>query len=231
MQAVLGTDPVLWARDWAVANYTDDAVPVPAVYTHPSWKYRDMYANAVFGGFPLQVQTLGAGTTGNTIQSGSAAYYKFGVAAAQTADVRVAPGGTVAGGCTVVNLAVGGVQQFQLGSGVALCLPGGVTGADYALIPFHASNTLDAFFSISITATNVVAPIPPPSPIRAAGAPLFARDGESLARPWDGGMEARMRERAYRELRPMVHRFRDGARNNVSNVVGNILFVNVVRIR
>jgi hypothetical protein len=231
MQAVLGADPVLWARDWAVANYTDDAVPVPAVFTHPSWKYRDMYANASFGGFHLQVQTLGAGTTNTTIQSGSAAYYKFGVAAAQTADVRVAPSGTVAGGCTVVNLAVGGVQQIQLGSGVALCFPGGVTGADYALIPFHASNTLDAFFSISIAATSVIPAVPPPSPIRAAGAPLFALDGESLMRPWDGGMETRMRERAYRELRPMVHRFRGGARNNVSNVVGNILFVNVVRIR
>ena len=228
MQAVLGTDPVLWARDWAVANYTDDAVPVPAVFTHPSWKFRDMLSNASFGGFHLQVQTLGAGTTSNSVQSGSAAYYKFGVAPAQTADVRIAPSGTVAGPCTPVTLAVGGVQQLTLGSGLALCFPG---GADYALIPFHASNTLDASFPFTITATGVVAPIPPPSPIRAAGAPLFALDGHSLAHPWDGGLERRMRERAYRELRPMVHRFRDRARADVSNVVGNILFVNVVRIR
>jgi Bacterial Ig-like domain (group 2) len=231
LQAVLGTDPVLWARDWAVANYTDDAVPVPAVFTHPSWKIRDILQNASFGGFHLQVQTLGAGTTTNSIQSGSAAYYKFGVAAGQTADVRVAPGGTVAGACTPVNLAVGGVQQLTLGSGLALCFPGGAAGQDYALIPFHASNTLDAFFSISITAANVVAPIPPPSPVKAAGAPLFSLDRESLTHPWDGGLERRMRESAYRELRPMVHRFRDRARADVSNVVGNILYLNVVRIR
>ncbi|HVG44783.1 MAG TPA: Ig-like domain-containing protein, partial [Longimicrobium sp.] len=120
LQAVLGTDPVLWARDWAVANYTDDVVPVPAVFTHPSWKFRDLFANATFGGYHLQVQTLGAGTTSNSVQSGSAAYYKFGVAPAGTADVRIAPSGTVAGACTTVSLAVGGVQQLTLGSGLAL---------------------------------------------------------------------------------------------------------------
>jgi len=229
LQAVLGADPVLWARDWAVANYTDDAVPVPAVFMHPSWKFRDVYANPGFGGFHLQVQTLGAGTTSTSIQSGSAAYYKFGVAPAQTADVRVAPSGTVAGACTPVTLAVGGVQQLTLGSGVALCFPGGATGADYALIPFHASNTLDASFSVTITATGVTAPIPPPSPIR-SDARLFALDGESLTHPWDGGMERRMRERAYAELVPKVHRSR-ARLSDLSNVVGNILFVNVVRIR
>jgi hypothetical protein len=231
LQAVLGTDPVLWVRDWAVANYTDDAVPVSAVFTHPSWKFRDMYQNAAFGGFHLQVLTLGNGTTTTSIKAGTAAYYKFGVAAGQTGDVRVASTGTVAGACTPVNLAVGGVQQLTLGTGLALCFSGGAAGQDYALIPFHASNTLDAQFSISITASNLVAPIPPPSPVRAAGAPLFALDGHSLAHPWDGGMELKMRERAYRELRPMVHRFRDRARADVSNVVGNILYVNVVRIR
>lgn len=230
VQAVLGADPVLWARDWAVANYTDDAVPVAAVFTHPSWKFRDVFANAAFGGFHLQVQTLTAGTTSNSIQAGSAAYYKFGVAPAGNADVRVAPSGTVAGACTPVALAVGGVQQITLNAGVALCFPGGATGADYALIPFHASNTLDAQFGITITTTGVVPPIGPPSPLRASGAPLFALDGESLAHPWDGGMEARMRERAYAELVPKVHRLR-GARGDLSNVVGNILYLNVVRIR
>jgi len=231
LQAVLGTDPMLWMRDWAVANYTDDAVPVSPVFLHPSWKFRDMYANAAFGGFHLQVQTLGAGTTTNSIKAGSAAYYKFGVAAGQNADIRVAPSGTVAGACTPVNLAVGGVQQLTLGAGLALCFPGGAAGADYTLIPFHASNTIDAFFSISITAANVVAPIPPPSPVRAVGAPLFALDGHSLSRPWDGGMEQQMRTRAWAELRHKVHRDHPGFSADVSNVVGNVLYLNVVRIR
>jgi len=231
LQAVLGADPVLWARDWAVANYTDEAVPVTALFTHPSWKFRDLYTNAAFGGFHLQVQALAAGNTSNTIQAGSAAYYKFGVAVAQTADVRLAPtGSTVAGACTPVALAVGGVQQLTLGAGQALCFPG---GGDYALIPFHASNTLGQTFAVTITATNVIAAIPPPSPVRASTAPLFALDSYSIMHPWDGGMETRMRERAYAELRHKVHRAQGGGglRADLSNVVGSILYVNVVRIR
>jgi hypothetical protein len=232
LQNVLGTDPVLWARDWAVANYTDDALPVTAVFTHPSWKFRDLYANAAFGGYHLQVLTLAPGQVSASIKAGSAAYYKFGVAATQTADVRIVPaGGTVAGACTAVTLAVGGVQQLTLGTGLALCFPGGVTGADYALIPFHASNTLNQQAGISITATGVVPAVPPPSPLQAAPtAPLFALDRESLWRPWDGGLELRMRQRAYAELRPLVHRA-GAPRNDVSNVVGSIPYVNVVRIR
>lgn len=228
---VLGTDPVLQARDWAVANYTDDAVPVSAVFTHPSWNFRSVYQNQAFGGFHLQVTTLANGTTSNSIQSGSAAYYKFGVAAAQTADVRVAPSGTVAGACTPVSLTVGQVQQITLNSGVALCFPGGALGQDYALIPFHASNTLGAFFGITITASGVTAPVPPPNPVRETGAPLFALDGYSLDHPWDGGLEVRMRERAWAELRHLVRNRSSAPRADVSNVVGNILYLNVVRIR
>jgi hypothetical protein len=226
IQNVLGTDPVLWARDWAVANYTDDAVPVPAVFTHPSWKFRDLYANAAFGGFHLQVPLLG-GSASTSIQAGSAAYYKFGALPAPQTEVRIAPtGSTVAGTCTQVNLAVGGVQQLTLGAGLALCFPG---SADYALILFHASNTLDQTFAVTLTATNTVTTVPPPSPIRAPTAPLFALDGESIMHPWDGGMEVRMRERAYAELRQKVHGAQPPRAD--ANVVGSILYVNVVRIR
>jgi len=230
LQNVLGTDPVLWARDWAVANYTDDAVPVTtAVFTHPSWKFRDLYANPAFGGFHLPVPLLGSSASA-AIKAGSAAYYKFGASPAQPTEVRIAPtGSTVAGTCTQVNLAVGGVQQLTLGAGLALCFLG---NADYALILFHASNTLDQMFAVSLTATNTVTTVPPPSPIRAPTAPLFALDNESIMRPWDGGMEVRMRERAYAELRHKVRgRGQGGFRADVSNVVGSILYVNVVRIR
>ncbi|MFL5542734.1 MAG: Ig-like domain-containing protein [Longimicrobiaceae bacterium] len=228
---VLGTDPVLWARDWAVANYTDDAVPVSAVFMHPSWNFRSMYQDPAFGGYHLQVTTLGNGTTSNSIQSGSAAYYKFGVLPGQTADVRVTPGSTVAGACTPVSLTVGQVQQLTLGSGLALCFPGGTLGQDYALIPFHASNTLGAFFGITLTASGVTAPVPPPNPFRAEGPSLFALDREPLERPRDAGLE--IRTRAWAELRHMVRRGGGGIsfRGDVSNVVGNILYLNVVRIR
>jgi len=230
LQNVLGSDPVLSARDWAVANYTDDAVPVSAAFTHPSWNYRSAFQNSAFGGFHLQVLALGNGTTSNSVQSGSAAYYKFGVVATQTADVRVAPasGASVPATCTPVSLTVGQVQQLTVGSGLALCFPGGTLGQDYALIPFHASNTLGASFGFTLTASGVTGTVGGPSPFRAEGPPLSSADGNALDGSFDGGME--VRERAWAELRYKV-RGRSPRRGDLSNVVGNILYLNVVRIR
>ncbi|HEX9938298.1 MAG TPA: Ig-like domain-containing protein [Longimicrobium sp.] len=46
----LGTDPRPWFRDWAAATYLDDAVAgVPAVYTHPSWNFRSLFASLDYG--------------------------------------------------------------------------------------------------------------------------------------------------------------------------------------
>lgn len=52
LQARLGADPNLWARDMAMASYVDDAVAgVAPEYTHVSWNYRSVYGG--LGGYPL----------------------------------------------------------------------------------------------------------------------------------------------------------------------------------
>lgn len=232
LQAVLGADPVLWARDWAVANYTDDVVPAGAVFSHPSWNIRDIYSNPGFGGFPLTVTTLGNNTMNVSVQSGSAAYLKFGVAATQQADVRFiqAGGGAVGGACAVQNLAVGGSVQIILGApGVALCFPGGVTGAEYVAIPFHASNTLNATFNLSVTTTGAIVPVGPPSPNRIP-ARLFSLDGRSVNDPYDGGFEARHRQHERDVMMRLAH-MRAGPRFDMSNVVGSAIHLTVVRTK
>ncbi|HKP75594.1 MAG TPA: Ig-like domain-containing protein, partial [Longimicrobiaceae bacterium] len=179
LQAVLGTDPVLWARDWTVANYTDDVVPTPAVFQQPSWQFRDIYSNPGFGGYPLSVTSLGNTSYNFAIQAGSAAYLKFGVATGQQADLRFiqAGSGSVAGTCAVQNLAVGGSVQVILGAaGAALCFPG---PGEYVAIPFHASNTLDQNFNLAVTASNVVTPVGPPNPNKIPSR-LFSLDGRPL---------------------------------------------------
>ncbi|HEX8903807.1 MAG TPA: Ig-like domain-containing protein, partial [Longimicrobiaceae bacterium] len=115
LTSALGTDPTLYARDWAVSNYTDDAgIPVAAQFTQPSWNYRDIFKNSGLGGaYPLAVQTLSNTSATLTVKAGSAGYLKFGVAAGQQADLRIAQTGTTVGGaCTVLNMAVGEVQQL-----------------------------------------------------------------------------------------------------------------------
>ncbi|HEX6750163.1 MAG TPA: Ig-like domain-containing protein [Longimicrobium sp.] len=238
LNAATGTDATAWARDWAVSNYTDDAgFTTGAQFTQPSWNYRDIFKNSGLGGtYPLQVSTLGAGTTGVSVKAGSAAYLKFGVAAGQQGDIRVAPsGGTVAGACTVLNLNVGDVHQVVMGTGVALCPAGGAAGAEFVVIPFYGSATSDATIGIGVTAANVIAPVGPPNPSRTAESSLvspFPLDHYGLSRPYDGGLELRLRLRERRiaeRLRPSTT---SGARRDANAVDGpNGVTVNVVRTK
>ena len=231
LQAAFGTDPVLLARDWSVMLYTDDAVPASSAFQFPSWNLRDVYRNQNFGGsYPLQVTALTAGTSSVQIKSGSAAYRKFAVAPATSADVRVIQNsGTVAGACTPVNLAVGGVQQLTLGAGVALCFPGGATGAEYAVIPFHAQPQQDTTVTVSMTATGVLPPVGPPNPdALTPRAPLFQLDGTSISHPYDAGFELRLRERERRLGKTLVARFN---RADLVSAVASVIYVNVVRTK
>lgn len=232
LQNALGTDPVLWARDWAVANYTDDAAPTAAVFQQPSWKYRDIYANPGFGGFPLQVQNLANVTTNLAIQSGSAAYLKFAVAPTQQADIRMiqAGSGTVAGACTVQTLAVGGSVQVIMNSttGVANCFPGGATGAEYIAIPFHASNTFNQTFNLQVTGSGTIVPVGPPTPNRLDPS-LFALDGRPIGDVGDGGFESRLRQRERDVLQRLSRRA--GPRADLSTVVGSAIHLTVVRVK
>jgi len=201
LQAALGTDPVPLIRDWAVMNYTDDSgLPVAAQFTEPSWNHRSIFGSANAGShFPLNVRNLPAGSTGVTVMSGSAGYFKFGVAPAATADVRfVQAGATPVAACTPTTLAVGQVQQVVLNAGVGFCVGGGATGAEYVAIPFYGSSTSSASLQLTITATGVIPPVGPPSLVMAPSASLlFPTDGIRAQSMRGGGreLELRLRER------------------------------------
>ncbi|MDQ3516471.1 MAG: Ig-like domain-containing protein, partial [Gemmatimonadota bacterium] len=74
-------------RDWAVANYVDDAVSVSQPnFTHLSWNFRS--AMSIPGVSPYAIQTRNLGAIQNhAIVDGGAAYYRLGVAASTTSTV------------------------------------------------------------------------------------------------------------------------------------------------
>lgn len=96
LRAEFGQDIQGATRDWAVANYVDDAVTgLPSQYAHPSWNFRSVLpilsSNTAF---PLQTQSL-AGSSTVTLINGGAAYYRLGVAASTTSVVSFTVNGTV----------------------------------------------------------------------------------------------------------------------------------------
>jgi hypothetical protein len=237
LAAALGTDPVAFARDWAVSNYTDDAVPgVAPQFTQPSWNYRDIFRNSGLGGvYPLSVQPLANGSTSLTVRGGSAGYLKFAVAAGQQADVRVAQSGTTVGGaCTVLNMAVGQVQQTVMNSGTAMCPTGGAGGAEYVLIPFYGSTEDKSTIALGITASNVGTAVGPPNPSRSTADVVsgFPLDRLSIWHPYDGGLERRIRLRGQQITQRLQNTVARGARRSVSGVEGpSGVTVNLVRTK
>lgn len=200
LQNALGVDPMTWARDWSVMNYTDDAVATAAQFQEPSWNHRSIFVNGTSAHtYPLKVNTLAPGTGTITVMSGSAAYYKFGVAPAATADVRFVQSGGAAPACTPTALAVGQVQQVTLNAGVGFCLGGGATGAEYVAIPFYGSSTSSASITLAVSATGTIPPVGPPTPVRASVAstlfPLDNLDPQTLR---GGGRELELRLRSRR---------------------------------
>jgi hypothetical protein len=111
LQAVLGTDPLPWFRDFTAATYADDAfggTAPPAAYQQPSWDFRGIYSvldytgDGVADGYPLAVRSPTNGVTDSfTLAGGGAAVYaRVGVPAGAFAGVTVrsgsdAPGATV----------------------------------------------------------------------------------------------------------------------------------------
>jgi hypothetical protein len=95
-------------RDWATAQYTDDAVSqTTATFQHPSWNYRNVVrALQNPPAFPLKTRTLVAGTPLSfTLTTGGAvAYLRFGVAANTTGTITATSGG--AGLPTTVSVTV-----------------------------------------------------------------------------------------------------------------------------
>lgn len=199
LQAVFGVDPATWADDWAVSNYTDDVLTTSGPYQEASWNHRSLFAATSSHTYPLAVQNLGAGTTPVTVRSLSAAYLKFGVAPAATADVRfVQSGNAQPAACTPTTLTVGQVQQVTLNTGVGFCLAGGASGAEYVAIPFYGSTTSAQSITVAIAATGVIAPVGPPVPVRSESSRVFPLDGMDPQTMRGGGRELqlRLRERA-----------------------------------
>ncbi len=90
LEEITGANAVELFRRFSIATYTDDAVGgAAAVFTHPSWNYRSLYAR-VSNGFPLEVMQLSSTTPTNlTLVAGGTAYLRVGVNANQRGSVRV----------------------------------------------------------------------------------------------------------------------------------------------
>ncbi len=220
LQTAVASDLQTYFRDWTVSHYADDAVPNAAArFQQPSWNLRSIFSLNVLGGsYPLRVRTLTSGTAVNTpIRSSTAAYFRFGVPAGGTGDIRVsAQGTTEAGACTPVTLAVGEAYQGN-NTPSALCFGAG----EYVLIPYFASTSQTGTTTVNVTVvgTGITAPVGPPNPSLApmAVAPSLDRaiSEAALRRDLDFHQRLRLSERA--ELTSLVRggSFR-GARRTVS---------------
>jgi hypothetical protein len=99
LNAVFGGNALNLARDWSVAQYTDDANIGPNLrtsYQFASWNYRDIYsALANSSGFPLAVKAVPASgaPVQSTVVAGGSTYLRFAAAPAAPATVRLTSAG------------------------------------------------------------------------------------------------------------------------------------------
>jgi hypothetical protein len=94
--AIGGTDPDTWLRDFTAAMYLDDSgvTGVATVYTQPSWSFRSLYT-ALNGSYQLVPRQL-TNNTGLTLSysaGGGTAYTRFGVPASSFASLTALSGG------------------------------------------------------------------------------------------------------------------------------------------
>jgi hypothetical protein len=91
--AVFG-DIITMSRDWAVAQFTDDAgLSVAANYTHPSWNFRSLVPALNLGVSPLLTHALTAAPVNVTLGGGGAAYIRFRVGANASATIGATTSG------------------------------------------------------------------------------------------------------------------------------------------
>jgi hypothetical protein len=106
LQAVLGTDPLPWFRDFSGAMYADNAfdpVSPPVNFRQPSWNFRSLYAALDYDPGPpcscayeLNDRNPANGVTDNfvLIPGGGTAYLRMGVPTSAFAGVTVQSGGS-----------------------------------------------------------------------------------------------------------------------------------------
>lgn len=224
--AVFGGDPLVIFQNWGVAIYTDDTVPgVPPLYTHPSWNFRQIFSNGIT--YPLEVINLASGVTRRLdIAATGNAYLRAGVLPGARAEVRTTGVGLpAAGACTPAPLtAVGQVYQPATAAAASICLDGGTTGAEYAIIPFFASTTNNERAVVNVTATDIVPTTGTLSASLSASGPTLARAAAEAED--DGGFESRLRMRE----RQLLRHFGGGAFRNAIAAVPEVR-ISVVRTK
>ena len=106
-------------------------------------------------------------------------------------------------GTTPVAMAVGQVNAGISGSGI--CLSGGTSGADFAIIAFHANPDSSAIASVNVTSQNAVAlstpDVAPSLNVLATGGAAFSR---SRLNPVQVAFDLNLRRKAQRELGPKM---------------------------
>jgi hypothetical protein len=91
--AVFG-DIITMTRDWAVAQFTDDAgLNVAANYTHPSWNFRSVLPPINQNKFPLLTRPLLSVPVEIQLNGGGAAYLRFMVGANAPATIYATSSG------------------------------------------------------------------------------------------------------------------------------------------
>jgi hypothetical protein len=105
-----------------------------------------------------------------------------------------------------ISLQVGGVHVTSAFETPTLCVEAGVAGAEYVLVPFHASAVAGgeqgSRLTVELTASGTVN-----TPTAEAGVeqlPLLERSGLAAAGKPDEEFHLRLRERTLRELRPRM---------------------------
>jgi hypothetical protein len=82
------------ARDWSVAQFTDDAgLSFAGPYVHPSWNFRSVLPPINGGAFPLLTRSLLSTPLDITLNGGAAAYVRFAVAASAPATIGATSSG------------------------------------------------------------------------------------------------------------------------------------------
>ena len=85
---------ITMSRDWAVAQFTDDAgLGVAANYTHPSWNYRSIMPAINSGAYPLLTRPLLTAPVNVTLNGGGASYLRFRVGANVPASIGATSSG------------------------------------------------------------------------------------------------------------------------------------------
>lgn len=94
LQHHLGVDPRVWARDWNVANYADDAVTgIAPQYRHPSWNFRSIYEFVTNNNrYPLATRSFTGAAQTVSLRAAGASYLRTAVPAG-TGAVQVTSGG------------------------------------------------------------------------------------------------------------------------------------------